>query len=104
VKVNLLASGALFQPGIARKAIDRAVQRTAKEGAKIIADRTPVRSGDLQEGWHPVKDGILNEVPYCGYVENGTSRSVGRFMVRRSVSEIEQLLESELEKELRDLQ
>lgn len=104
MRVNLTTFGALFQPGLGRKAIDRAVKRTAQEGARIIADRTPVLSGDLQQGWKPVKDGIFNEVPYCQYVEGGTKRMEGRFMARKSMPEIERLLEGAIEQELKVLE
>ena len=57
--------------------------------------RTPVDTGRLQAGWRSeVKPGeidILNPVPYCDYVEDGTPKMAGVHMLKVTASEADQI-------------
>lgn len=51
---------------------------------------TPVKTGTLKEGWELEKTDkdtvtVKNDVPYAGYVENGTPKMDGRFMLRTAI-------------------
>jgi hypothetical protein len=59
--------------------------------------RTPVRSGDLQEGWgFDMKQqsiDIWNTQDYAAYVEYGTEKMAPRAMLRTTLLEKEQIAE-----------
>jgi hypothetical protein len=56
---------------------------------KVIQDKTPVVTGNLRRGFVPNAEGnIDNAVPYCDYVELGTSRFPGRYMITQSLGEL----------------
>jgi len=60
------------------------------------------RTGNLKRGFEIVNNGtrIINDVHYAAYVEFGTSRMMGHFMVQKSLKEIDEGLEVRLLKEL----
>ena len=100
---RLSFSGPLFQRGLSRELIDRAVAKTARYGRSVIAAKTPIDTERLKQGWQVVDKAIVNAVPYCAYVEDGTSRMVGRKMAASSIPAIEMRLEEELSQALKEL-
>ena len=80
-----------------------------KVSQKLIAKvklKTPVESGVLRRSWRVKKDGVLarivyNNVRYAPYIEHGhrtrggKSFVDGRYMLAKSVQEIEETLTSE---------
>lgn len=53
---------------------------------------TPVRTGFLRASWKLVKHkrlhwSLVNNAPYAGYVEHGTSRFKGRHMLKRALQQ-----------------
>jgi hypothetical protein len=65
------------------------VAKTAKDVHKDAAMLTPVRTGDLRKGWASRETGkwewtVDDEVEYAGFVEYGTSRFAGRYMLNTS--------------------
>ena len=76
--------------------------------------KTPVDSGVLRKSWHSKKDGdlariVYNNVKYAPYVEyghrtrGGKSFVDGRYMLTKSVKEIEDTLTSEFSMMIEDL-
>lgn len=85
-KVRLI--GPIWAKDVGRAVIRPATQDTLKYGKGLIRSLTPVRSGQLERGWQSDKQSIYNEVEYCPYVDQGTSRFEGRFMTQRSIPQI----------------
>jgi hypothetical protein len=59
-----------------------------------IVDRTPVLSGTLRDGWKKENNKIINDVPYAGYVENGTSHQLPAAMVATTLNDIDSIIAS----------
>lgn len=98
-KVRLI--GPLWAKDAGDRVLDAATAETLKFGKGLIQSLTPVRSGDLQAGWQTDKSTIYNEVPYCRYVDEGTSRMEGRFMTQRSIPQIEAYYVGAIQKQVR---
>ena len=85
-------------------------KRLSKVSSKLIRKvklKTPVDSGVLKKGWRSKKDGdlariVYNNVRYSPYVEyghrtrGGKSFIDGRYMLTKSVEEIESELDNQL--------
>jgi hypothetical protein len=67
----------------------------AKEFVVRVKEKTPVRTGNLQRGWdyevQPNDVYIFNPVDYASYVEYGTDRFEGRYMLERTLLEIDDI-------------
>lgn len=79
--------------------------KTPGEGTENLYRTTPEeyrRTGNLKRGFRIIDGGasIINNIPYSAFVELGTSKMEGHFMVTRSLEEIEEGLEVRLLKEL----
>lgn len=57
-----------------------------------IVDRTPVLSGTLRDGWQHGNNEIWNDVPYAGYVEDGTSKQLPAAMVATTLHDIDNII------------
>jgi hypothetical protein len=87
-RVNL--QGPIFRSGTAKQALKRAKQAAMEFGVGEIGTWTPVKTGRLKAGWrHDDRSKIYNEVPYTKYVEEGTYKMEGYFMVRDTLPRIE---------------
>ena len=60
-----------------------------------VKDKTPVRSGRAKRGWekHHIQKmgdegGVSNDVPYIGYLEDGTVHMAPRNMVKSTIQEL----------------
>jgi hypothetical protein len=65
---------------------------SANDGLNIVKGKTPVRTGHLRDSWKII-DGfngptISNDVYYGIFVEDGTEKMHGHFMVRRTLFEL----------------
>ena len=67
-----------------------------------IKSFTPVRTGDLQRGFtiESVSGDIINAVHYAGFVEYGTVKMAGRFMVHHAAPAILQRLDRDIARQL----
>lgn len=54
-----------------QKAIERGVLRAKTLGLTILVERSPVDQGQLRAAWRITEDGIINDAPHAGIVENG---------------------------------
>ena len=63
--------------------------KSAADGEEIVKSYTPVRTGRLQKAWKIVDSMngpiISNDVPYGIYVNNGTEKFQGRFMIEKTI-------------------
>ena len=77
------------------KGLDAAAKSAAMRLRTTAARNTPVRTGNLRKGWEgPNEVGrwtyeVRNDVEYGRYVEFGTWKMGGRFMLERAVHEVE---------------
>lgn len=73
-----------------------------KEFMVRVMERTPVRTGLLQASWDfRLVDSnveIRNNVEYASYVERGSERMEGRFMLATTAEEAEQIAEVAIER------
>ena len=72
------------------KSVEVAVAKTALDVKRSAMQNTPVRTGKLRRGWESRRTGkweweVKDEVPYGPYVEFGTSKMAGRFMLTKAV-------------------
>ncbi len=85
-----------FQADMMRKmkALDRfndqVVAKTALDIKRLAMSNTPVRTGNLRDGWESNKTGkweweVKDKVEYGPYVEFGTVKMAGRFMLTKAV-------------------
>lgn len=78
-------------------ALEKVPEEFAKEFKTRVEDRTPVRTGTLKRGWNiePTSTGvsIVNDVEYSSFVEYGTYKMEGRFMMTSTMLEADQILE-----------
>jgi hypothetical protein len=88
--VTVQFSGKVFEHGVLIPAISKTIDRASVFGSGIIASRTPVRTGMLQDGWTPLTGSIFNNVPYGIFIEDGTRRIKARNMVKNSLQDIEE--------------
>lgn len=87
-------SGPVFNSRFAiPKAIDEAIKAVATRGVAKIYRDTPVRTGNLTNGWYATSRTIENQVHYGWFVEKGTRHFDGRWMVRRNIKSIQEDLE-----------
>lgn len=84
-------SGLLFSDEINART-QNAIDESLLYGGLLIEKRTPRRTGTLARGWEFDDSSIFNETFYTDYVENGTIKMNGAFMVRDSLPEIEERL------------
>ena len=73
-----------------RANLENITQRSARRIYSAARRTTPVQTGTLKAGWEIIKDGrakytVKNEVPYAGFVENGTPKMDGSFMLRTAI-------------------
>lgn len=74
------------------KNVDEKYEKAYKdEFLKRVVNRTPVDSGTLRNGWKITGSSIENDVPYAGYVEDGTESMAGAHMVKTTMSESAQI-------------
>lgn len=89
-------NGPQFRATIAKRAkqLSRDIQvinaKVARDLQTDAKRNTPVRTGDLRDGWQmiPVSQWeywVTNDVEYGPYVEFGTSKMAGRFMLTRAI-------------------
>lgn len=93
--------GPVFRRGASKNALRKAREASIEFGLKQIRSWTPVKTGRLKRGWTSQGDTILNEVPYTIYVEEGTRKMEGYFMVRDSLPRIEEHYTDLIQKYLR---
>ena len=61
--------------------------KSAKKKAIAAAKAaTPVRTGRLKAGWRLIGDQLVNDMPYGGYVNDGTPRMAARDMTGVALS------------------
>ena len=81
---------------------DKVVQEVTEEIKVRVQMRTPVASGRAQAGWESsIANGqgiISNDVPYIGFLETGTSKMAGNFMVRNTLEEVPDLIKAAIER------
>lgn len=67
-----------------------------------IKFRTPVRTGDLQRGWmlEAMTGDIINPVHYAAYVEFGTIKMPGQFMIVQSLPGMTERLHERIAKQI----
>ena len=94
INIPLLDSEKHLQAGI--------INRVGKKIIPTLKRVTPVRTGKLKAGWESIIVDttvlITNDVPYAGYVENGTRYFQGRGMIRQLKSRFQDILIEETEK------
>jgi hypothetical protein len=99
-KVRL--DGPIFRSGTSKKAIKAAKRDALDFGVGEIKTWTPVRTGRLKRGWaYKNTDTIYNETPYTRYVEEGTYKMEGYFMVRDTLPRIADYYGDRIRKYLR---
>ena len=84
--------GPLFK-GKVTPAIQAALEDTKAFAALTVRNRTPVDTGNLKSNWvfESTKNGLryVNNAPYAGFVELGTTKMAGRFMLSSSLPAIQ---------------
>lgn len=98
-RVNL--EGPIFRSGTAKRALKQAKQSAIEFGVGEIRTWTPVDTGRLRAGWQYTSTTIYNNVPYTTFVEEGTSKMEGYFMVRDTLPRIEAFFGDAVQKYLR---
>ena len=73
-----------------RANLENVTQKSARRIYAAARRTSPVVTGRLKAGWEVVKEGrakygVKNEVPYATYVENGTPKMDGKFMLRTAI-------------------
>lgn len=90
--------------------VEKTVAKTALDVKRDTMKNTPVRKtdtarqpspGNLRRGWESAKTGkweweVKNEVEYGHYVEFGTSKMAGRFMLTKAVHIHEPIMQASL--------
>ena len=61
-----------------------------------ISQRTPVDTGRARAGWEITEVGIRNDVPYIGFLEEGTTNMRPFGMVKTSLQEIPSIIKDYL--------
>lgn len=74
------------------------IEEVTTEIKERIKDRTPVRTGRAQTGWESTPGRVWNDVPYIGYLEEGTSKMSPFHMVRTTLEELPEIVENALKK------
>jgi hypothetical protein len=127
VEIDGLEKAIRFVQGVA----ESVVVGTAAETASRIAERTPVDTGNARLSWHITDDPhdagiegknsldadaariartfsrgdreiyIVNSAEYIKYLEHGTSRTAPRAMVARTLPEVPEIANKQLEDALR---
>ena len=94
--------GPIFRSGAMKHALAQAKQAAMEYGVKEVASWTPVKTGRLKAGWqNDNRSAIYNEVPYTKYVEEGTYKMEGYFMVRDTLPKIEDYFGEMVQRTLR---
>jgi hypothetical protein len=55
---------------------------------KVATDETPVDTGQARRGWRRKKQGVLNNVEYIEYLEDGHSKQAPSGIARPTIKEI----------------
>lgn len=92
------ASGPLFEKDISRRLIRRATRRTAYYAQGKLADRTPVRTGNLRRGWRVEQAVAFNTVPYAPYVDRRIK------LVEKAIPVVKSFFAQALRSELKKLE
>lgn len=78
------------------------VNDVGDETLSRVKDKTPVASGRLRDGWVLDKTDtafqLSNDVPYAGYVEEGTTDNAPVGMLATTVLEIPDMIDQHLNK------
>lgn len=85
----------------------KVIEEVTAEFKERVQIRTPVRTGRAQGGWQTSIQGesgntsgrIFNEVPYVGYLEDGTSKMEGFHMVAVTMEEVPDMIKAALERQ-----
>lgn len=93
MSANISFEGQLFK-GRITPAIQTALEDTKAFAAITVRGRTPVDTGNLKANWRfenaPQGIRFINDAPYAGFVELGTSKMAGRFMLSSSLPAIQE--------------
>jgi hypothetical protein len=95
-------NGMLFNDFERNRTFSNALSDVIAIGIDIIAERTPVDTGLLRNSWDSTENAIFNDVSYFKYVEYGTRKMEGRFMMTRSIPEITELFQTRVLKSFDD--
>ena len=80
----------------------KVVEEVTAEIKERVERRTPVRTGLAQSSWEVEvgdrKGRIFNEVPYVGFLENGTSKMPAHYMVRTTLEEVPDIIKEVIER------
>jgi hypothetical protein len=82
--------------------LDEAEHQAGLNLIPYIQRGTHVDTGEMRAGWEVRKDAFINDVPYAGYAEYGTSFMRGADAIRKAVDSHEDLLLKPFEKETDD--
>ncbi len=108
LQLKVRTSGLIFEPGSSAKLVGEVTKEAIKYGRSLIKSRTPVRTGNLRDGWQTdlsfPNGSIFSDVEYGIFVERGTRYFVGRRMMERSLPDIDRYAERELRQKVRRLQ
>lgn len=89
------------------KEVDRFLTRQGNKLLRITKLRTPVVTGTLRNSWFMKKNKnevtVYNIADYVLAVEYGTKHFSGRFMLTKSVKDIENEFESDLKKTFKEV-
>lgn len=89
------------------KEVDKFLTRQGNKLLKITKIRTPVDTGTLRNAWMMKKEKnkvtVFNIADYVLPVEYGTIHKAGRFMLTKSVKDIEDEFESDLKKTFKEV-
>jgi len=102
---NIDFHGSLFNEGTdITPAIARAANIARTYGLGLVKARTPVDTSNLKQSWKADLEGngirYTNGAYYAGFVENGTRKMAGRFMLADSLPDIENVFYDELAKDV----
>lgn len=96
VKVDTKGLSALI------KGIDKLDKDVATEFFERVKRRTPVITGRLRDGWQLKTTNtsftVSNAVPYADFVENGTPKMAPRGMLKTTVSELTDIVNTFLQR------
>lgn len=81
---------------------DKVVAEVTEEIKVRVALRTPRKTGTAADAWKSeVVDGvgtISNDTPYIDFLETGTSKMAGHFMVQTTLEEVPDLIKAAVER------
>ena len=81
----------------------KVVEDVTAEIKARVERRTPVDTGRAQSSWETSVTGhsarIFNETPYIGFLETGTSKMPGVYMVQTTLEEVPDIIHEAIEKQ-----